>query len=113
MSFQRELESTGADSKQKQRYERFAVIAPCKSMDPETEFDLKYESAEDALQLARKVHQKFDASIFKSKAFAVQLMGASILKMNGDQSAWEALLNTKAVPLVAGCILRKEPVGYI
>lgn len=88
MSFQRELESTGADSKQKQRYERFAVIAPCKSMDPETEFDLKYESAEDALQLARKVHQKFDASIFKSKAFAVQLMGASILKMNGDQSAW-------------------------
>ena len=90
LSFQRELKSTGADSKQKQRYDRFALITPCKSMDPEKEFELKYESTEDALQLARKAHQKFDPNIFKSKAFTVELMSASILKMKRPNSAWVA-----------------------
>ena len=88
LSFQKELESTGADSKRKQRYDRFASIAPCKTMDPEMEFELKYEGADDALQLARKAHQKFDKSIFDATSFTVKLMGVGVLKMSSAETAW-------------------------
>lgn len=88
VSFQRELESTGADSKRKQRYDRFASIAACKTMDPEMEFDLKYEGIDDALQMARKAHQKFEKNIFEAPSFTVKLMGVGILQMKSFKSAW-------------------------
>ncbi len=74
----------------KQRYDRFASIAPCKTMDPEMEFELKYEGADDALQLARKAHQKFDKSIFDAASFTVKLMGVGVLKMSSAEKAWVA-----------------------
>lgn len=79
----------------KQRYDRFASIAPCKTMDPEMEFELKYEGADDALQLARKAHQKFDKSIFDATSFTVKLMGVGVLKMSSAETAWVAKLKQK------------------
>jgi len=86
LSFQSELESTGADTKRKQRYDRYVVVAPCKTMDPETEFDLKYTTAEHALQLARKANQKFGS--VDSSVLTVELVGSAVLKMGGVSNAW-------------------------
>eukprot|EP00438_Fugacium_kawagutii_P024031 Skav212894 [mRNA] locus=scaffold374:17109:20829:+ [translate_table: standard] len=105
LSFQKELESTGADSKRgqqhinvllllllllesKQRYDRFAAIAPCKTMDPEMEFELKYEAVDDALQMARKAQNKFEKSIFEGSSFTVKLMGIGVLQMKSAKNAW-------------------------
>ena len=81
--------------KGKQRYDRFASIAACKTMDPEMEFELKYEGIDDALQMARKAHQKFEKSIFEEPSFTVKLMGVGILQMSTFKSAWVALMEMR------------------
>ena len=55
-------------------------------MDPETEFDLKYTTAEHALQLARKANQKFGS--VDSSVLTVELVGSAVLKMGGVSNAW-------------------------
>ncbi|CAE7197434.1 rskn-1 [Symbiodinium natans] len=88
LSFQKLLEATGADSKNKQRYDRYAVVTPCKTMNAETEFELKYATAETALQLARKAFRKYGVGIGHSGGFTVELTGLAMLKMSGVQAAW-------------------------
>eukprot|EP00439_Symbiodinium_sp_Y106_P013537 s4781_g1.t4 len=58
-------------------------------MDAETEFTLKYATAENALQLARKAFRKYGTSnVGQHKGFIVELMGLAVLKMSGVQAAW-------------------------
>merc|ERR1712178_154062 len=54
MSFQSEIEDTGADSKGNKRFDRFAVMSPCAHFDPKREFQLKFTWSENALHIARK-----------------------------------------------------------
>lgn len=59
-------------------------------MDPEMEFELKYETVDDALQLARKAQDKFEKSIFEGSSFTVKLMGIGVLQMKSAKKAWVA-----------------------
>lgn len=89
ISFQKLLDKTGADSKNKKRYDRYAAVTPCKTMDAETEFTLKYATAESALQLARKAFRKYGTkNVGLHRGFIVELMGLAVLKMSGVQAAW-------------------------
>lgn len=58
-------------------------------MDAETEFTLKYATAESALQLARKAFRKYGTkNVGLHRGFIVELMGLAVLKMSGVQAAW-------------------------
>lgn len=98
--------------KGKQRYDRFASIAACKTMDPEMEFELKYEGIDDALQMARKAHQKFEKSIFEEPSFTVKLMGVGILQMSSFKSAWVALMELRCVTFPLFPFLKNNDVGW-
>lgn len=86
-SFQKKLTKTGADSKNLQQYDRFAVVSPCVDFEPEREFDLKYKWGEKALVIARKAHQKFE-EIVRGKAFTVDVRGSGVLDMRNEENAW-------------------------
>jgi len=89
-SFQKEIPKTGADSKSRQQYDRYAVVCPCPGFDPKREFRLKYTAGERALHLATKAGKQFNAGnhLFKSQAFTVQLQAASVLHMEDNENAW-------------------------
>merc|ERR1719333_1166086 len=88
-SFQKEMDKTGADSKNRQKYDRYAVTSPCVGFDPNTEFEMKFQWAENAITLLRKAHLKFNAAtVDKSSTVKVQLRGEGVLKMSDESNAW-------------------------
>jgi len=89
-SFQASMTKTGGDSKNLQKFDRFAVVCPCQEQDARTGFDLKFEWAENALELARKGYAKFGKKnlLDKAGAFTVQLRGAASLHVRNEKNAW-------------------------
>lgn len=87
-SYQKELEHTGADSQGKQRYDRYAVVAPCKDFKPNNLFRMRFRWSEHALQLAKKAAKKFGTDLMSQAAFTVQLQGAGMLDMQDEEHAW-------------------------
>jgi len=88
MSFQTKLDETGGDAKKLQKFDRFAVTCPCSGFNPEDEFELRYEWAENALAMARKASQKFAGILTDAGGFRVQLRGDAVLNYEGEDSAW-------------------------
>ena len=80
-------------------------------MDPEMEFDLKYGGIDDALQMARKAHQKFEKNIFEAPSFTVKLMGVGILQMKSFKSAWVALMELRCVTFLLFPCLKSNDLG--
>lgn len=87
-SFQKELALTGADSKGRQRFDRYAVMCPCNKFDPNREFRLKYKWSEQAFHLAGKAQNRFATGFFDKPAFTVQLQAAKILFMKDNANAY-------------------------
>jgi len=98
LSFQSKFAATGGDSKNYQRFDRFAVTSPCEGFDPNREFRLKFKWSEQATSIARKAFQK-NKLLGKAKpdtggvpdgggVFRVQVQSAGVLRMDGAQSAW-------------------------
>jgi len=61
MSFQKQMRDDGADSKNRVKFQRFAVSVPCPYMDPERKYDLTYQWNEIGIELFRKANA-FDAA---------------------------------------------------
>mmetsp|Transcript_45623 Transcript_45623/g.108597 ORF Transcript_45623/g.108597 Transcript_45623/m.108597 type:complete len:1111 (+) Transcript_45623:106-3438(+) len=98
-SFQSLLDNTGADSKHRKRFDRFAVLAPCSGMDPEEDFRFKYVWTEKALSIAKKAHEKFGSSglLTGARAFSAQLRAEVILHLKSADKAWvEYLAHVRA-----------------
>eukprot|EP00930_Biecheleria_cincta_P042177 TRINITY_DN29006_c0_g1_i1.p1 TRINITY_DN29006_c0_g1~~TRINITY_DN29006_c0_g1_i1.p1 ORF type:complete len:1093 (+),score=214.17 TRINITY_DN29006_c0_g1_i1:73-3351(+) len=88
-SFQAKLDNTGSDSKKRQKFERFALVAPCTDFNPQREFALRYRWTERALSVARKGQQRFGSGLLSNAgAFRVQLRGAGTLHMKDEGHAW-------------------------
>ena len=80
-------------------------------MDPEMEFELKYEGMDDALQMARKAHQKFEG-IFEDPSITVKLMGVGILQMKNFKSAWVALMELRCVTFPLFPFMKHNDLGF-
>lgn len=86
-TFQVEMEDTGGDSKDRQKYERYAVVAPCQDFQPEEEFSLKFQWAETGLTLARNA-LKQSKDLLGGRAFQLQLRAEGVLHMRNEKNAW-------------------------
>jgi len=83
------MDKTGGDSKGNDKFDRYAIVAPCVDFDPAREFRLKYSWSEKAISLARKAFNKFGkAGVMSSGAFLVQLRGEGVLSMKDESNAW-------------------------
>jgi len=87
-SFQKKLGDTGADSQNKQKFDRYAVVVPCKNFDPAYEFRMKFKWSERALVIARKANEKFSSVADSRGGFVVELRGAGVLSMTDERNAW-------------------------
>jgi len=89
-SFQKELKNTGADSKGRKRYDRYAITCPCPSFDPDREFRLRYTWSERALLLGLAAEKSSPArDLYDNAVFSVELLGAGILHMEDNENAWQ------------------------